>query len=96
MSFAGYSLVRFLLSDLPTFFFLRTCSRFYFAFGTVYHVTTAGFVADQLIMGDEQQQTEKKRTNGSIIIFVGLYRHLICYHVIQILSADTLLRGREE
>ena len=40
-SFAGYFHVRFLLSDF-TFFFVRPCS--------VYLVTTAGFVSDQLIM----------------------------------------------
>ena len=51
--FAGYFLVRCLLSAFPAF--LRTYSRFDL-FGPVYLVTTTGFVADQL-MWDKQQTT---------------------------------------
>ena len=57
MSFAGYFHAHFLLSD-----FLPVClSYFVLFFPTVfrcnflYLVTTAGFVADQLIMRDKQQ-----------------------------------------
>ena len=47
MSFAGFFLVRFLLSVFPVFF-LRKCSRFDM-FGSVYLVTTAAIlVVDQL------------------------------------------------
>ena len=53
MSFAGYFLVRSLLSGFPSN--LRTYSRFDW-FGPVYLVTTAGFIADQL-MCDKQQTT---------------------------------------
>ena len=53
MSFAGYFLVRSLLSGFPSN--LRTYSRFDW-FGPVYLVTTAGFIAGQL-MCDKQQTT---------------------------------------
>ena len=63
MSFAGYFHARFLLSA----FFPVSLSYFVLFFPTVfvpdlfwcnflYLVTTAGFVADQLIMGDKQQR----------------------------------------
>ena len=48
MSFAGYFLVRCLLSAFRAF--LRTCSQDGLIwFGSFYLVTTAGFVADQLM-----------------------------------------------
>ena len=46
MSFAGYFLVRSLLSAFPAY--LGTYFRFDL-FGSVYLATTAGFVADQLM-----------------------------------------------
>ena len=46
MSFAGYFIVHCLLSVFPAF--LLTCSGLTW-FGSVYYVTTAGFVADQLM-----------------------------------------------
>ena len=54
MSFAGYFLVRSLLSGFPSN--LRTYSRFDW-FGPVYLVTTAGFVADQLMCDKKQTST---------------------------------------
>ena len=53
MSFAGYILVRCLLSVFPAF--LGTCSGLTW-FGSVYLITTAEFVADQLML-DKQQTT---------------------------------------
>ena len=48
MSFAGYFLVRSLLSAFPGY--LRTYSRFDLVWFRLYLVTTAGFVVDQLII----------------------------------------------
>ena len=48
MSFAGYFLVRFILSAFPDFFFSERVSGLIW-FGSVYLVTMAGFIEDQLI-----------------------------------------------
>ena len=48
MPFAGYFLVRFLLSAFPAFL-LRTRVPGLIWFGSVYLVTTAGFVADHFM-----------------------------------------------
>ena len=47
MSFAGFFLVRFLLFAPPAFMFFSERVLGLIWFGSVYLVTTAGFVADQ-------------------------------------------------
>ena len=72
MSFAGYSLVRCLLSAFPATFFSERVPGLIW-FGSVYLVTTAGFAADQL-MRDKQQQTDWSRIISPLLgIFISIF-----------------------
>ena len=60
VSFAGYFLVCFLLSECPAFFSESVPGLIWF--GSVELLTTAGFVADQLMLDKQQQQQQQLMT----------------------------------